>query len=115
MPNPQFLEEKPLSLVDVKMALEEIQEREQNLNYLSAKTKEYLDQFVSLSAGKKEQLHKKLADLQLARLKEEHIVKIIDFLPATVGELKVVLQAYPTSLPKKDQESIVAIVQEVLR
>lgn len=112
MPNPQFIEEEGLSLVDVKSALDKIEKRDTTLNYLSTKSKDYLHSFVILSSSKKEELHKKLLELQLTRLKEEHISKITDFLPKTVNELKIVLLAYPLSLPKKDQESIVAAVQE---
>ncbi len=113
MPNPQFIEEKSWSLSAVKTALEKIEKRDGTLNYLSGKAKDYLEGFASVSSAKKEELHKKLMSLQLARLKEEHINKIIDFLPKTANELKIVLLAYPLSLPKKDQESIVAAVQEV--
>jgi len=61
---------------------------------------------------KKGELKKKLQDLKLTRLKEEHITKIIDFLPATANDLKIVLMAYPLSLPKKDQDGIVEVVKE---
>lgn len=114
MPNPQFIEEKPLSLVDVKANLESIQKRDEELNYLSNKAKEYLDNFVILSADKKEELYKKLSDLDLTRLKDEHICKFIDFLPKDLEELKVVLQSYPLSLSKKDQEAIMAVVKEFI-
>jgi len=46
------------------------------------------------------------------KMKEEHIVKIIDFLPATADDVKVVLQGYHMSLPKKDIEAIVGAVKD---
>jgi|SRR3989344_4815121 len=112
MVNLEFIEEKCLSLPDVKVILNDIKKRDVELNPLSSRLNEYLDAFVSLTAAKKEQLHKKLLALNLTRLKEEHIAKIIEFLPTTTNDLKVVLQAYPLSLVKKDQESIVAAVKE---
>ena len=115
MPNPQFIEEKSLCLVDLKETLANIEKRDTQLNYLSTKVKDYLDLFVTLSPKKKEELHKKLNDLNLTRLREDHIAKILDFLPRTVNDLKVVLQAYPLSMPKKDQESIVQVIQEVVK
>lgn len=110
MANPRFIEQKPLSLGELKSRLQEIEKRDKELNYLSNKTKEYLENFVTLPPEKMKGLHKKLADLKLTRLKEEHIAKIIDFLPKNIEELKVVLQAYPLSMPKKDQESIIKVV-----
>ena len=111
MASPQFIEEKPLALADVKTTLQAIEKRDEELNYLSNKAKEYLDYFVKLPLDKKEELYKKLEDLNLTRLKEEHLCKIVDFLPKTIDELKAILQSYPLSLSKKDQEAIVNAVK----
>src|SRR3989338_2701306 len=111
MVSPQFIEEKPLSLVEVRSALEAIEKRDTELNFLSNKTKEYVTTFVRLTAEQQEQLH----GLELTRLKTEHIKKILDFVPGTVNELKIVLQAYPLTMPKKDQESIIAAVNDILK
>ena len=114
MVNPQFIEQKSISLLEAKEAIESIEKRDKELNYLSNKTKEYLDQFVTLNKARKTELEKKLQDLNLTRLKDEHIAKICDFLPKTVDELKVVLQAYPLSMPKKDHEEIVKTVKGII-
>lgn len=114
MTNPQFIEEKTLSLVDTKAILDTLKKRDIELNAPSNKAYEYLESFIALPLAQKEALHKKLVGLELTRLKEEHILKIIDFLPATANDLKIVLQAYPLSLPKKDQDSIAATVKEFL-
>ncbi|HLC91078.1 MAG TPA: hypothetical protein VJI15_04880 [Candidatus Nanoarchaeia archaeon] len=112
MANPLFVEEKTLSLVEVKEAIGHIEQRDKEMNFLSNKAKEYLDAFVTLSASKQKDLHKKLVALDLTRLKGEHIANIINFLPTTANDLKIVLQAYPLSLPKKDQEAIVGVVKD---
>ena len=62
-------------------------------------------------AKKAEELREKLDGLGLTRLKHEHMMKIIDFLPKDIEELKTILQAYPLSLPKKDQEAIIGAVK----
>jgi DNA-directed RNA polymerase subunit F len=113
MTNPEFIEEKTMSLSEVKEALAQVEDRDKELGYLSNKTKEYLDAFSNTAKKVKEDLHKQLVGLKLTRLKEDHMAKIIDFLPKTVDELKVVLQAYPLSMPKKDQEAIVNVVKTV--
>jgi DNA-directed RNA polymerase subunit F len=112
MANPKFIEQENVSLGDVKVTLEKIEKRDEELNYLSNKAKEYLDAFVKLDTKQREELQKKLEGLDLTRLKEDHITKIIDFLPKDIEELKIVLQAYPLSMPKKDQEEIVKVVKE---
>ncbi len=116
MVSPQFVEEHTVPIATVKRLLEDIEKRDGELSYRSAKSKEFIETFHStVSEIKSEDLKKKLLGLDLVRLKEEHITKIVDFSPQTVQELKVVLQAYPLSLPKKDQESIVAAVKETLQ
>lgn len=115
MANPQFIEENPLSLADVKSLLEKIEKRDKELNFLSNKTKEFTGETITLSPEKKEELYQKLSGLKLTRLKEEHFMKIIDFLPKTTDDLKVILQAYPLSLPKKDMEGIVKTVGELAK
>ncbi|MBS3116342.1 hypothetical protein J4421_01975 [Candidatus Woesearchaeota archaeon] len=113
MVNPEFIQEQPLSLAGAKKVLTEIEKRDNELNYRSNRAKEFFEQFPILSLEKKDELYKKITSLNLTRLKEEHLMKILDFLPKTTEELKIVLQAYPLSMPKKDQEAIVEVVKEV--
>ena len=110
----QIIEEKPIPLGEVKDVLSNLKKSDKELNFLSNKTNEYLDAFISLSKEKKDNLKKSLHDLNLTRLKEEHIVKIIDFLPKNVSELKSVLQAYPLSMAKNDQEEILKVIKEAV-
>jgi len=110
MPNPQLVDQKSLALSEVKDILQDAEKRDGQLNYLSTKSKEYLEAFVPLSSSKKEELVKKLNDLGVTRLREEIIAKIADFLPKTPNDLKTVLQAYTVTLSKKDQDSILEVV-----
>jgi len=112
MTNPKIIESETIPLADVKVMLDNIAKRDEELSYRSNKAKEYLDNFVTLSKSKKEELFKKLNALKLTRLRDEHIIKLIDFIPRNIEDLKVVLQAYPLSLPKKDQDAIVSVTKE---
>ena len=113
MPSPQFVSETPLALAEVKTILQAVEKRDEGLNFLSNKAKEHQELFVTLSKEKKNELYAKLTALNLTRLKEEYYCKIIDFLPQNLEDLKVILQSYPLSLAKKDQESIVTAITEV--
>lgn len=113
MTNPTIIEQSTMNLSEVKKAVKGIEKRDEELGLLSKKTKEYLDTFVELSDKDASTLKKALLDLKLTRLKEEHMTKIIDFLPTTDDELKSVLQAYPLTLPKKDKEAIITEVKKV--
>lgn len=110
MVNPKIIEETPISLAEVKASLEAASERDGELNFLSNKTKEYLENFNVASSEEAEELKNKLKGLDLTRIKDEHIAKLIDFHPKNLEELRAVLQAYPLSLPKKDQEAILKVL-----
>lgn len=115
MPNPQVIDQNSLSLSEVKVILQEAEKRDGQLNYLSTRSKEYLEVFVPLSVSKKEELIKKLGELGVTRLRDEIVAKIADFLPKTVNDLKVVLQAYTMTLSKKDQDSILEVVAKFVK
>ena len=115
MANPQFVEQKALSLSEVKEILQEAEKRDNQLNFLSNKTKEYLETFVPLSEKKREELVKKLNELGVTRLKDEITAKIVDFLPKTSNDLKILIQAYNLTLSKKDQDSIVEVVSKFVK
>lgn len=112
MTKPVIVEEQPINSAKLKAELEKIQKRDGELNYRANKTLEYLNQFVTLGPKKADELYKKLTDLNIPRLKENHIHKIIDTLPDDVEGLKVVLQGYPISVTQDSLKKIVAVVQE---
>ena len=113
MVSPEFIEEKPINISDLKEIIDSIVKRDTELNFRTNKTKEFLEHFQpTLGKDKIDELQKKLGNLKLTRLKEEHIIQISNFLPTTLLDLKIVLMAYPLSLPKKDQEAIIKTVKE---
>ncbi|MBI2572553.1 hypothetical protein HYV86_01725 [Candidatus Woesearchaeota archaeon] len=115
MVNPQFIEEKPASISEVKEILAVVEDRDAALGYRATRTKDFIEGLsLVLSSKKRETMQEKLVGLNLTRLREEHIIKIIDFCPTTVGDLKTVLQAYPLSMSKTDQEAIVQVVKECM-
>ena len=49
--------------------------------------KGFIKKFVKIKPEKAKELHKKLQELDLMKIKEEHIAKVIDLLPENVDEL----------------------------
>jgi len=113
MPRPVILNESPITMVELKKELGKIKDRDKELGFSSNKTEEYLNQFVSLSASKADELKKKLESLKISRLKPEFIVKIIDTLPTSVEQLKVLLQGYVVSISQADTKKIVDVIKEI--
>lgn len=112
MANPQFIEQRPLTLVEVRKVIHGVEKRDPELSFRAGKVCDFVEQFQSpLSEKQRDEIQEKLLGLGLTRIKAEHVVKIIDFLPTTVDQLKAVLASYPLSLPKKDQEQIIDVVK----
>lgn len=112
MVKPKLLGEKPISMIELKQELDNIKKRDKELGFRAGKTEEYLNHFVKIDAKQAEELRKKLEGLEISRLKEEMIIKIMDLMPTTVDELKTILQSYTANINKKDMDSIVGAVAE---
>lgn len=112
MAKPEILNEEPISIVDLKEELEKIKKRDGELNFRANKTEEYLGQFVTLSTKKAAEMKDKIEKLKIPRLKAEHIMKIIDLMPANVESLKVMLQGYTLTVSQENIKKIVGAVEE---
>lgn len=107
----KIIAEKPITMAELKEELEKIKKRDIELNFRANKTTEYLNQFTLLDKKKSEELFQKIAGLKVPRLKNEQIIKIIDTLPKTVADLKLVLQSYSVSITNENLKKIVDAVQ----
>ncbi|RME31182.1 hypothetical protein D6789_03560 [Candidatus Woesearchaeota archaeon] len=110
----EILEKKALCIPLVKEALKKIEKRDGELNFRANRTMEYVNEAASLSPTKAKELIKKIEDLNLPRLKPEHIHKIVDILPRSEKQLKVVLQGYTLTVSLENQKKIMKILQEYL-
>jgi DNA-directed RNA polymerase subunit F len=112
---PTVIKETPMSMSEVKSELSKIKKRDEELNFRSAKTEEYLNQFSPLSSTKVEELKKKLEGLKIPRLKEEHVVKIVDVLPSTLDDVKAFLQGQTITVTQENQKKIADTVDKFLK
>ena len=112
MTDMQIISETPVNIYQLKKELEKIKKRDSELNFRANKTEEYLHQVATLKNA--DELFEKIMRLNLPRLKEQHIHKIIDIAPATVNDLKVVLQGYTITLNNESMKKIVETINEFL-
>ena len=108
----ELIEERSMTMAEVKEELAKIKKENEELNFRAGKCEEYLNDFVSLSLSKAKELWEKLQKLGISRLKDDQITKLVDLLPTSVEDAKVILQAAPVSISKKDMERIVSTVKE---
>ena len=108
----KIITETPIAMAKVKQALVAIKALEGELNYRAGKTFEYLEQFAKLDAKKAEELEHALTKLNIGRVKEQHIIKLIDVLPTTAKDVKTVLQGYAVTITNENLDKIAAKIAE---
>ena len=60
-------------------------------------------------------LFEKIGKMDIPRLKEQHIRKIIDIMPISIKDLKVVLQGYNVSISNENMKKIADTVAEAAK
>lgn len=110
----KVVSESPITMSDLKEDLKKIKERDKELNFRANKTEEYINMFHVLEAEKAADLREKMRKLDVPRLKEEHIVKIIDMLPASPEEVKAILQGYTITVNNENVKKIADTVSDFL-
>ena len=112
MADMQIISETPINIYQLKKELEKIKKRDNELNFRAARTEDYLNQVASVKNA--DELFDKILKLNVPRLKEQHIHKIIDITPTTVNELKVVLQSFTITINNDSMKKIVDAINEFL-
>jgi len=109
----EILSETPIDAHKLKDELTKIKKRDKELNFRAQKTEEHLDN--TGTSKNSEQLFEKITKLNISRLREQHIHKIIDIMPTTVKDLKVVLQGYTVSVTQENMKKIADTVNSFVK
>lgn len=110
----EILEEEGLSMSEIKTELLAIKKRDKELNYRANSCLDYLNHFETLDKKKSDELFKKIKDLDVPRIREAYIKKIIDILPRDVESLKIIIQAYPITVNNDNCKKIVDTINNFL-
>jgi DNA-directed RNA polymerase subunit F len=108
----EILSENSISAYELKENLAKIKKRDKELNFRAAKTEEHLGH--SINHKNTQLLFEKISKLNISRLRDQHIHKIVDIMPATIKDLKLVMQGYTISLNNENMKKIVDAVNNFL-
>jgi len=106
----EIINQKPINTSELKEKLEEIKKRDKELTFRGQKVDEYLKKVSKFKKHK--ELKEELAKLDIPRLKERHIVKIIDILPKDIDSLRAILVGENLTLKQEDLTKIVDVVKK---
>lgn len=113
MTKPKVLGEAPMSIPEVKAALDRIKERDKTLTFRGNKAEEYVSQFTLIDAKKAKELEEKILAMNIPRIRDLHVKKIIDVMPKTAKDVKTVLQGYAITVKQEHMKQIADAVAEV--
>lgn len=111
MTNIEIINEMPLTMAELKDKLDEIKKRDKELKPRALKTYEYLEKFVNIKSKDAIKLRDELTKLQISRLKERHINKIIDIMPKDIETLKLIFVGENLTLKQDDLDKILNTVK----
>ncbi|MEK6861931.1 MAG: hypothetical protein AABY07_08245 [Nanoarchaeota archaeon] len=106
----EIIEETPLTMSELKERLETIK-KSQELVFRSNKTLEYLNAFTKINTKQAKEIKEKLKSLDIIRLKDKHIAKIIDLVPKDTETLKTILAQDNITVKTEDIEKILACLK----
>lgn len=102
------IEQRPITLLELKEKLDSKKSGGKELNFRANKVHTYLEEFTS--GRKNDDVYKKISDLKIQRLKEKHIVKIVDLMPEDLDSLKVIFVGEAITLKPEEQKQILDVV-----
>ena len=111
---PRIISQIPVTLAELKEEVTKIKQREKEPSIRITRMEDYLNAFVELTPEQGKELRAALTKLAINRLKDEHICKIVDVLPRSVNDLKVIMQGYALSLTNDASSKIVEAINEFL-
>ena len=107
----ELINEKALTMAELKEKLEEVKKRDEELSVKAQKMHEYLNKFVKLKEKAALKLKEEINNLNILRLKEKHIIKIIDIMPQDIESLKLIFAAENLTIKQEDLQRILDVLK----
>ena len=102
-----ILEQKPISMAELKEKLTVIKTEKGELNFRADKVYAYLEDFAEPNAL---EVYKKLVGLEISKLRDRHIVKIVDLMPKDADSLKAIFSGEVAVLKQDEIQKILEVV-----
>ncbi len=87
-------------------------EKEKELTYREEKTKEYLKKTTKLKLSDFKKAKEELLALEIPRISQDHIIKILDIMPKSGTELRAIVSHSGTILVDEDSSKIIDVLKK---
>ncbi len=106
MVNIEIISEAPLTMAELREKLDDIKKRDKELSQKAQKTHDYLNRFAKLKEKEALKIKEEISNLNIPRLKEKHIIKIIDVMPKDIESLKLLVASESLTIKQEDLQKI---------
>ncbi len=107
----KIISEAPITMAELKDGVAKIRKRDGEPSFRVIRTEEYLNAFDVLNFKESQELFDKLMKLNVPRLRDIHICKIIDIMPKDANDLKLILQGYTITVSNDNLKKIMDTLQ----
>lgn len=108
----KIINETPISTAELKKRLEAIKKRDKELRNKATKTMEYLNTFTNLKPKEAEEIKKKIINLNIPRLKDRHVIKVLDIMPQDMESLKMIFAGENITIKQEDLNKILEVIKK---
>jgi len=108
MTNPKIINEEAIDIYQVSSMLKDIEKRDEELSFRAQKTKDYISDSKQMTAKKANDVRKAILNLEIPRLKSEHISKIIDICPVSLADLKQLVSSFNITVKDDNLKLIIS-------
>lgn len=107
---PEIIKESPVTIAEARADLNRVKKRDSELTFRAAKADEYFSGFAKVDEKCAKEMFKKIEALNIPRLKDVHICKMIDLMPASLNEIKSILFGSPITIKDENLKKILEVL-----
>jgi len=112
MSDMKIIVEESISSVELLEQLKAIKKKNKELNAKGEKTMEFLNAIEVPTKKEAEELKKKIIELNIPRLKERHINKVIEVMPTDMDSLKMLFSGENLTIKQEDLNKILSLLKK---
>ncbi len=106
------MEEAPIAMADLKAQLAAVQSEDVPLSFRGEKTKAYLENFSEHEAKETAEYAEKIRALEIPRLKERHVVKVLDVMPKDLDSIRLLFSNETITIKEEDLKKILDVIPQ---
>lgn len=101
-------EKRTVTVAEAKEILKEVKRQ----NYVQKQALEYASKFSKMTTSKAKKLTDELLEAGIPRIKDRHLVKLVDLMPKTHDEMRAIFAKEEIAFTKQDMDKVLEILEK---